>query len=72
MRVNFRFNPEEERVLSAIIERAKNRSRGYAPVSDICKELMGLIPLNLVSIEDLALLPYRAPIQREKNVRSIR
>jgi len=51
-RVGVRFNREEAEAFGEVARRARERTKGYATLSDIAKELMGLMPLNLLTEKD--------------------
>ena len=48
-RINLRLTEEEARRLSRIVEIAEEKTLGYAPLSDIVKELIGLAPYRLLN-----------------------
>lgn len=50
--ISFRLPEDEYRRIEAIYLKAKQRTLGYAPLGDVIRELLGLIPLNLVTKED--------------------
>lgn len=57
-----RFSPEEWERLSRVYERALDRSAGYCSLTDLIKELMGLLPYRASNPEDRAtLMPTHGP-----------
>ncbi len=55
-RVGVRFTEKEAEVFTELARRAEERTRGYATLSDIAKELMGFLPPNLLTEKDLELV----------------
>lgn len=57
-----RFSPEEWERLSRVYEKALERSAGYCSLTDLIKELMGLLPYRASNPEDRAsLMPAHGP-----------
>ena len=48
-RINLRLTDEEARRFSRVVEIAEKKTLGYAPLSDIVKELIGLAPYQLLN-----------------------
>lgn len=48
-RINLRLTEEEARRISRVVEIAEKKTLGYAPLSDIIKELIGLAPYRLLN-----------------------
>jgi hypothetical protein len=48
-RINLRLTEEEAQRFSRIVEIAEKKTLGYAPLSDIVKELIGLTPYRLLN-----------------------
>jgi len=49
---SMRLTPEEYERLEKVVQRAKERSLGYATEADVLRELIGLRPLKAVTEED--------------------
>ena len=48
-RINLRLTEEEAKRFSRVVEVAEKKTFGYAPLSDIVKELIGLSPFKLLN-----------------------
>ena len=58
LRINLRLRPEEARRFEAVMVRIKARERGHIFESDVTRELMQLIPPNLLTDEDREILSH--------------
>ena len=60
-RINIRLTDEEAGRLRALIQRAKERTHGYAKLADVLRELVGFQPMSALTEEDRASLLPEAP-----------
>ena len=58
LRINLRLRPEEARRFEAVMVRIKARERGHIFESDVIRELMQLIPPNLLTDDDREILAH--------------
>lgn len=50
--IGFRLPEHEYQKLMDVLERAKERTLGYAPLGDVIREAIGLIPMKVITQVD--------------------
>jgi hypothetical protein len=50
--IGFRLPEDEYQKIMAVTAKAKERTLGYAPLGDVIREALGLIPLKVITQEE--------------------
>lgn len=69
--IGFRLPEEEYQRIIVIYNKAKERTMGYAPLGDVIREAIGLVPLKIITKEERdSLSSKNATIEKDSKRRS--
>ena len=67
-RIGLRLSDEEWERFMRVFEPVNKRMKGYAPITEVVKELMGIQPLDLVTEAEASYLPRTLASPEEKQI----